>query len=79
MQTESLATSHLQHTVVQPVSESSSFGRKTAYPCLCFTQFPLLSMTLYGVAYAVWVSSVPSQLLAHVQLWRDRVGGKQKP
>lgn len=54
MQTESLATSHLQRTVVQPASENSCFGRKTAYSLLCFFTpifFPLLSMIFYGMEY----------------------------
>lgn len=50
MQTESLTTSHLQCTMVQPVSENSCFGRKAIYALLYFTLFLLLSMTSYDVA-----------------------------
>lgn len=76
---ESLSTSHLQRTMAQPVSESCCFGGKAAYPLSLL--FPV-SIAKHDIiwcgisSWLVWVSSAPSQLLAHAQatLWRHRVG-----
>lgn len=85
MQMESLAASHLQRTMAQPVSESCCcFGGKAAYPLSLL--FPVSNakhdIIWCGISFwLVWVSSAPSQLLACAQatLWRHSVGGKQKP